>query len=80
MTTEIADLDWVPAACTLPTPEQPLRVAEFDALFAASSRRVERLTPTHLRLTLTPADDIEVPMAQVAVLDALAARAEAVAP
>ncbi|MEU9473975.1 hypothetical protein AB0D78_47270 [Streptomyces avermitilis] len=29
---------WIPASCTLPTTEQPLRVAEFDALFA------ERLT------------------------------------
>ena len=29
------DLDWVaPDACTLPTAEQPLRAAEFDALFA----------------------------------------------
>ena len=30
---------WVPVdACTLPTTEQPLRVAEFDDLFAASLR------------------------------------------
>ncbi len=25
--------DWVPSACTLPTAERPLRVAEFDDLF-----------------------------------------------
>ena len=25
---------WVPEACTLPTVEQPLRLAEFDSLFA----------------------------------------------
>ena len=25
---------WVPEACTLPTVEQPVRVAEFDELFA----------------------------------------------
>ena len=32
---------WVPVdACTLPTAEQPLRVAEFDELFAASLRDV----------------------------------------
>ncbi|MGC0386679.1 hypothetical protein [Streptomyces sp. SAI-129] len=41
---------WVPQSCTLPTAEQPLRVAEFDALFA------ERLTgmsrPDRLRLEL----------------------------
>jgi hypothetical protein len=30
---------WVPVdSCTLPTAEQPLRVAEFDELFAASLR------------------------------------------
>ncbi|MEV0272697.1 hypothetical protein AB0H43_28290 [Hamadaea sp. NPDC050747] len=61
-----AELGWVPDACTLPTAEQPLRVAEFDALFAASLRHAERRTPTRLRLTLacstepadaSPADD-----------------------
>ncbi|MGW7465285.1 hypothetical protein ACWGJT_11360 [Streptomyces xantholiticus] len=37
---------WVPDSCTLPTIEQPLRVAEFDALFAerlAGSSRPDRL-------------------------------------
>jgi hypothetical protein len=35
-------LAWVPVdACTLPTAEQPLRVAEFDELFAASLRDVQ---------------------------------------
>lgn len=29
-------------ACTLPTAERPLRVAEFDALFASAVRSVER--------------------------------------
>ncbi len=33
---------WAPAACTLPTSEQPLRIAEFDELFTTSVRRVER--------------------------------------
>jgi len=28
-------------ACTLPTAERPLRLAEFDALFATAVRRVE---------------------------------------
>jgi hypothetical protein len=44
--------DWVPEACTLPTQERPLRVAEFDALFASALLRVERLEPTRLRLVL----------------------------
>ena len=30
-------------ACTLPTRERPLRLAEFDDLFATAVRRVERL-------------------------------------
>ncbi|ACZ87769.1 hypothetical protein [Streptosporangium roseum] len=44
--------NWAPAECTLPTAEQPLRVAEFDALFAGALRGHQRLAPTHLRLRL----------------------------
>ncbi|MEV6427860.1 hypothetical protein [Nocardia sp. NPDC051463] len=48
------DLRWVaPDACTLPTAQQPLRVAEFADLFAVALRRVERPSPTRLRLELT---------------------------
>ena len=43
----------VPDACTLPTVEQPVRLNEFDDLFAAAVRRVETLSPTHARLALT---------------------------
>lgn len=46
-----AEPGWVPKTCTLPIAEQPLRLAEFDALFSASVRR-ERLAPRHLRVTL----------------------------
>jgi hypothetical protein len=46
---------WVPNACTLPTAEQPLRVAEFDELFATALRSRERLSPTRLRLVIDPA-------------------------
>ncbi len=46
--------DWVPDACTLPTSERPLRVAEFDDLFACVLRS-ERVQPTQLDLCL-PAD------------------------
>jgi hypothetical protein len=42
---------WVPEACTLPTAEQPLRLAEFDALFTTGSG--VRLAPTQLRLDLS---------------------------
>lgn len=37
---------WVPASCTLPTTEQPLRIAEFDVLIAellADSSRPDRV-------------------------------------
>ena len=99
---------WVPEACTLPTVDQPLRLKEFDDLFATSLRGLTRVSPTMLRwsldpaaegvardltaretecclffsFTFSPADDVltvdvEVPPAQVAVLNALATRAAA---
>jgi len=43
----------IPDACTLPTAERPLRLAEFDALFATAVRAVEPLGPTHTRMRLT---------------------------
>jgi hypothetical protein len=103
---------WVPEACTLPTADQPLRLAEFDDLFATALRDQRRLSPTVLRWRLNPAAepvardltaressccsfftftfttsgegeqeavnlDVQVPTAQIAVLDALAGRAVA---
>jgi hypothetical protein len=44
--------DWVPSACTLPTAEQPLRVAEFDALFGQAVHTIERPERERLRLGL----------------------------
>jgi hypothetical protein len=60
---EVAGLTetWVPEdACTLPTAAQPLRVAEFDTLFATALRAVERRAPEVLRLVLdaTAADRV----------------------
>lgn len=53
MTQDIAlDPDWAPSACTLPTAEQPLRLAEFDALFAGVVQAVTRPDHTRLRLDL----------------------------
>jgi len=40
-------------ACTLPTAERPLRLAEFDRLFATSARRVSRLDGGRLRIDLS---------------------------
>ena len=54
MTTIADPKNWVPASCTLPNVQRPLRVAEFDDLFAAAVRRIERPTATRLRLTLEP--------------------------
>src|SRR3954469_5815614 len=52
MTTD--DQIWVPEACTLPTAERPLRLEEFDVLFATALRGQQRLSPTMLRWRLAP--------------------------
>src|ERR1043166_3816971 len=41
----------IPDACTLPTAEQPVRLAEFDALFSTATG-VEALSPTRARMRL----------------------------
>ena len=43
---------WVPESCSLPTVEQPLRVAEFDRLFGESVLRSTRVSTTRLDLVL----------------------------
>ncbi|WP_405085163.1 hypothetical protein [Microbispora sp. NBC_01389] len=48
----VLDQGWAPPACTLPTAERPLRVAEFDALFAETVRAVRREERARLRLEL----------------------------
>lgn len=48
----MAEDDWVPEACTLPTVEQPLRRAEFDDLFAQDVLAVTRESPQLVRLEL----------------------------
>lgn len=53
--TETAGLNWAPEACTLPTVERPLRVAEFDELFRTSARGIQRLSTTHGRVIFDPA-------------------------
>lgn len=45
---------WVPESCTLPTVQQPLRVAEFDEMFSTSLRSMSRPDTTHLHLVLDP--------------------------
>ncbi|MEV1289200.1 hypothetical protein [Micromonospora sp. NPDC049679] len=57
--TSLPGLAWTPAACTLPTAQQPLRLAEFDALFATAIEQAERISDRRLRLTMTDAPDLE---------------------
>jgi hypothetical protein len=49
---------WAPEACTLPTVEGPLRLAEFDELFATALRGQQRLSPMTLRWHLDPACEV----------------------
>jgi hypothetical protein len=42
---------WAPESCTLPQPDRPMRVAEFDDLFAIALRS-DRLAPTRLEIVL----------------------------
>lgn len=53
-------------ACTLPTAERPLRVAEFDALARQAVLRAERLEPTRLRLDLAPTPQVAARVAELA--------------
>lgn len=48
---EVAE-GWVPSACTLPTAEQPIRVAEFDGLFRSALCGLDRPDQTRLVLIL----------------------------
>lgn len=52
MTTPNLPLAWEPSACTLPTIDRPLRLAEFDALFTGLTR-LERIGRVRLRMHLT---------------------------
>ncbi|MGC4785402.1 hypothetical protein [Micromonospora zamorensis] len=50
---------WVPDACTLPTAEQPLRLAEFDQFFTDAVRGLDRVSAQHLRLRLDGGAQVE---------------------
>jgi hypothetical protein len=76
ITMRLASSTWVQAyrrsmdtidACTLPTAEQPLRLAEFDDLFATAVRGVHRKDPTRVRLDLTPEPAVAARAADLAV-------------
>ncbi|MGW7262254.1 hypothetical protein [Streptomyces sp. NPDC054842] len=58
----MTDLDRVPQSCTLPKEERPLRVAEWDGLFAERLREVSRPHPLRLRLDLGSDTSVEGPI------------------
>lgn len=45
---------WAGQACTLPTVQRPLRLAEFDDLFTTAVRSVQRVDRRQVRLELAP--------------------------
>jgi hypothetical protein len=51
------DERWVPDACTLPTAEQPLRVADFDRVFRGT-QTVDRVSAQHVRLLIRGGDTL----------------------
>jgi hypothetical protein len=60
---------WVPSACTLPTAQQPLRVADFDALLADAVQRIEHPQPTRLHLDLEPSPQTAGRAAELAMAE-----------
>jgi hypothetical protein len=65
----IAAGGWAPDACTLPTAERPLRAADFDAVFAATVRGLDRVGPTRLRLDLEPSPQAAARTAELAAAE-----------
>jgi hypothetical protein len=61
------DLDLAPDTCTLPTADRPLRLAEFDRLFAHAVATVERRGPQTARITLPPRPQIAAQAADLVV-------------
>ncbi|WP_282693548.1 hypothetical protein [Streptomyces sp. CC208A] len=55
----MSEMAWVPQSCTLPTEEQPLRVAEWDALFSERLTSLTRPEPLRLRFDLAGGPGVE---------------------
>ena len=56
----------VPDACSLPTSEQPLRVAEFESLFDRAVESVVRVDDRHLRIDLRGGPGLEAQVRDLA--------------
>ncbi len=65
-TTPTAEPVWAPAACTLPTAQVPLRLAEFDALFTEHVQQVHRPDATRVQLALTGGPTVAATAADLA--------------
>ncbi|MFC0007541.1 hypothetical protein [Micromonospora siamensis] len=50
----LTDETWVPGSCALPTVDRPLRMAEFDDLFATALRGQARPAPAALIWDFAP--------------------------
>lgn len=55
---DVTDLSPVLDACTLPTPAQPLRIQEWQGLFATGALGVERLGAYQVRIALRPTPEV----------------------
>ena len=62
----LADDGWVPTACTLPSIERPLRLQEFDDLFAEDLVGVVRDSPTQTSLDLRGGPEVAARAAALA--------------
>ncbi|MFI1978738.1 hypothetical protein [Streptomyces wedmorensis] len=66
----MSDLSWLPQSCTLPTEGQPLRVAEWNALFAERLASSARPGPLRLRLGLIGGPGVEQRLRDLAAREA----------
>src|SRR5690349_3383778 len=66
MEDEVAESWVVPEACTLPTAEQPLRVAEFDRLFADHLQGIEQLGAQEVRMSFLGPEGLGVQIEDLA--------------
>ncbi|MET9829460.1 hypothetical protein ABZ078_09140 [Streptomyces sp. NPDC006385] len=55
----MTDLEWVPQSCALPTEKQPLRIAEWDALFSEHLTALSYPAARRVRLELSAASGVE---------------------
>ncbi|MGW4215037.1 hypothetical protein ACWEIJ_44175 [Lentzea sp. NPDC004789] len=58
---------WAPQACTLPTEQRPLRVAEFDALFSDAVTSVRRGDAMSVSMDLLPSAEVAAQAASLAL-------------